>query len=247
MENSEKLRVEQEKIIEEIYEIAKANGLSNDHISPIPDGIYDISKYIISEPKIMWILKEPYDDLDENDNPIGGGWFLNDAFDNENAWKNRTWQPIIYIVHGIKNRCMWQDMDWIRDDISMVDRLKEIAYINLSKMPNRTDSDDNYVHDEFLKYWKGIVNKQILLYKPDVIICGNTYWMLSDSLQLDVLSSESININGVNIANVHKTKDYTIIDTYHPNQKVKNLTREQYVNTIIEIALKNHKDGNASS
>ena len=247
MDNSEKMHIEQDKIIEEIYQIAQISGLSNETISPIADGIYDISEYLASNPKIMWILKEPYDDFDEDGNPIGGGWFLNDAFDNENAWKNKTWQPIIYIVHGIKNRCRWQDMDWIRDDISMVDRLKEIAYINVSKMPNRTGSDDNYVHDEFIKYWKDIVNKQIILYKPDVIICGNTYWMIHDKLESEILSSESVVIDGVNIANVHTTKDYSIIDTYHPNQKVKNLTRKQYVNTIIEIALKNQKDEKASS
>lgn len=44
-----------------------------EQVKPIFDGICDAGKYLNSSPKIMWILKEAYDDIDENGNPIGGG------------------------------------------------------------------------------------------------------------------------------------------------------------------------------
>lgn len=238
MDMMEKMRMDQDCLRDLILKRADLFGLSCESIKPIPDGVYDIDGYYKSTPRIMWILKEPYDDLDATGNPIGGGWILNDAFDNEDAWKNKTWQPIIYISHGIKNCRHWNDMDWIHDDKSMVDRLKEIAYINLSKMPNRTDSNDDFVFEEYKRYWKDIVNKQIEVYKPNVIICGNTYWMIRDYLGTEVLFKESVIHEGINVANLINTKDYKIIDTYHPNQKIKGLTRQLYVDTVIDLARK---------
>lgn len=237
MSTPKHLKAIQTDIHKRIFEIAKLNNLSTDDIEPVPDGIYDIEKYLCSSPKIMWILKEPYDDTDKNGNPCGGGWFLNDAFDNDDAWKNPTWQPIIYIQHGIKYKCHWNDMDWIRNDKLMVDRLKEIAYINVSKMPALTQSDDNQVQGNFESYWKDIIIMQIQEYQPEVIICGNTYWMIKDIFNSIFVSEHKIVEENIHILNIIKTSKFTILDVYHPNQKVKNLTRELYVNTIIDKAL----------
>jgi hypothetical protein len=41
---------------------------------PIHDGVADLEGYLASSPRIMWILKEPYDDFNENGEPVGGGW-----------------------------------------------------------------------------------------------------------------------------------------------------------------------------
>ena len=49
----------QNEIDEEIHEIADDNGL-NYEFEPMPDGVCDISAYLDSRIKILWILKEPY-------------------------------------------------------------------------------------------------------------------------------------------------------------------------------------------
>ena len=67
MVNSKKLSPEdirkgQEKIKEEIYARAKVQGISTDDLWPLPDGVFNIEGYCQSSPRIMWILKQPYDD-----------------------------------------------------------------------------------------------------------------------------------------------------------------------------------------
>ena len=45
-------------------------------IAPIYDGVVDAEAYLAAKPKIMWILKEPYDDFDAEGMPAGGGWTI---------------------------------------------------------------------------------------------------------------------------------------------------------------------------
>ena len=171
----------QAEIIEEIYSFAERVGLSNDNIEPIPDGVYSAEKYLLAPTQIMWILKEPYDDFDENGEPYGGGWNLFGAFDNDDAWSSRTWQPMIYSMYGLFNNQKWEDMDWISDDKSMVNVLKQIAYINISKIPASTATNDNSLWDKY-NLWKDILSKQIAIYAPKIIIFGNTFRYFKDDL-----------------------------------------------------------------
>lgn len=78
MEKSEllspdKIRSGQELIKSKIFERAKKLELSNDGLEPLPDGVADIEGYCKSSPRIMWILKQPYDDMKDG-KPFGGGW-----------------------------------------------------------------------------------------------------------------------------------------------------------------------------
>ena len=45
-------------------------------VEPIYDGVVDTEAYLAAQPKIMWILKEPYDDFDAEGMPVGGGWTM---------------------------------------------------------------------------------------------------------------------------------------------------------------------------
>ena len=65
--SSEDIRKGQEKIKEEIYARAKELGISTDDLWPLPDGVFNIEGYCQSSPRIMWILKQPYDDMKEGD------------------------------------------------------------------------------------------------------------------------------------------------------------------------------------
>jgi len=60
----------------EIDEIVKSRYPYNQEldISPICDGIINIEQYLKSKYKILWILKEPYDEFDKDGKPCGGGW-----------------------------------------------------------------------------------------------------------------------------------------------------------------------------
>ncbi len=71
----------------------------NDKAEPIIDGIVDISGYLQSKPKILWILKEPYDD-EEGGIASGGGWHFANNFLTKDDFYERmgrsrsTWHPI---------------------------------------------------------------------------------------------------------------------------------------------------------
>jgi len=123
------------------------------------------------EDKVNDALKLIWDDIDENGIPCGGGWDMSEVFEKDDAWKNRTWQPIIYASYGIINRCLWKDMDWIRDDTSMADILKKIAYINVNKMPGYTQSDGEKIRLAYTN-WHDILLEQIKMYEPQIIISG---------------------------------------------------------------------------
>ena len=66
----EELQSKQEQLRAEMYLNAEKLGLSTANLKPIPDGVLDAEKYLTSSRKIMWVLKEPYDDIDEEGNPI---------------------------------------------------------------------------------------------------------------------------------------------------------------------------------
>ena len=52
---------------------AKELGISTDDLWPLPDGVFNIEGYCQSSPRIMWILKQPYDDMKDG-KPYGGGF-----------------------------------------------------------------------------------------------------------------------------------------------------------------------------
>lgn len=225
------LEQSQAEIIKEIYSFAEQSGLTNENVEPIPDGVYSAEKYLSAPTQIMWILKEPYDDFDENDEPYGGGWCLFEAFDNDNAWSAPTWQPIIYSMYGLFNNQKWEDMDWISDNKRMADMLKQIAYINISKMPASTTTNDSSLWEKY-DLWKDILTKQIAIYGPKIIIFGNTFRYFKD----DLVGTDSYPTRSIEgIVDIYEKAGVKYLDTYHPNQKM--VTRDIYVNSIIDACL----------
>ena len=115
----DKIRSGQELINSKIFERAEKLELSNDDLEPLPDGVYNIEGYCKSSPRIMWILKQPYDDMKEG-KPSGGGWEVYGAFNNDDAFKITTWQPIIYSLFGIRNHKLYtrvRDKDCVKNRV----------------------------------------------------------------------------------------------------------------------------------
>lgn len=224
----EELRQAQKDIQDKILLCAKENNLASDEIQPIYDGVYDVEKYIASSPRIMWILKEPYDYFTPEGKPTGGDWMIYEAFDNIDAWKNRTWRPMIYATYGIIHNSNYREMDDISDNRDMVNVLKQVAYINISKMPAYRKSDDNDVQIKY-NIWKPILMEQIVLYNPQIIIFGNTFKYFKSDL-VGNKTEPTKRIDGV--IHVYENDGKKLLDVYHPNQKT--IEHGLYVNSIIE-------------
>lgn len=223
---------EEKKIIQEINSV-KWNGRE---INPISDGIISIDDYFNSEIKILWINKEVNSTEEDAD------WNLREALyelreDNRvsKGWAN-TFNPIIYIIYGIFNKKNWAEIPdtWVEPEI--IEYLRKIAYINVKKIPGGSTANWNELVDFHNKFGY-ILEKQIKLYKPDVIICGYTYEIIKETLNqiYEKTSSQKFEIDDKNKDNIfYYNNEILIIDAYHPNSR-KN--KENYCNGIINGVL----------
>lgn len=64
-----------ENIEKEIYAVAEKAGLKNESLWPVTDGICSSELWSASPLKILWCLKEAYDDFVDG-KPAGGGWSI---------------------------------------------------------------------------------------------------------------------------------------------------------------------------
>lgn len=211
---------------------AKESGLYREgEFEPIYDGVYckDAKKYLNSKIRIMWVLKEPYDDENDDGEPCGGGWNYFDCFEpSKSPWKIRTWKNMIYTTYGILNNLKYEDMETIEDNPEMADVLLEIACINLSKMPGHTTTDSSLL-PTYYETWKDILKQQMDLYSPQVIIFANTF----DYFKEDLFKGEILEPVD-SITQVYKKDGVRYIDAYHPQCRIK---RGTYVNSIINCLL----------
>ena len=134
-------------------------------------------------------------------------------------------------MYGIINGCKWDDMDWIRDDKSMVDVLQTIAYLNLCKMPNSSRSNNALVARKYSNIWKPVTLRQIEVLNPDVIICAGTFHIANRDLGIPP-EATPIQTFADGVVKLYRTGSRKIIDTYHPNQR--SVGHEKYVDGIID-------------
>ena len=227
----DEVRKGQEKIKDWIYEQAKEIGLSKDGLEPVTDGVFNVEGYCQSSPRIMWILKQPYDDIKDG-KPFGGGWEVYGAFENSDAHTNLTWQPIVYSLVGIREHKLYKDMPYIREDKSMLEKLKDIAYINVDKMPGRKTTSSKELAQAYSQ-WKDIIEEQVRLYDPQVICFANTMWLFKKDWGFDEHTEhETVSLGNDKYMQVYHKDGRLCIDTYHPSQRV--VPRENYIDAIIK-------------
>jgi hypothetical protein len=221
-----KMKKKEELLQQCIVDYAEQMGLTNDNVEPIVDGTYDINAYFQEETRIMWMLKEPYDEFLEDGTPYGGGWNMAGILDSAVAAENKTRKPMIYILYAFFNDIgEWDDMYNIEDAPEMAEVLKRIAYINMSKMPAKTSSKSN-MNNEY-KIWEPILLKQIELYDPHIIIFGNTFKYFKDRLLNGEYVSDTSNEN----LGIYSCNNRLYLDAYHPQQRT--IKQEEYVNDIL--------------
>ena len=232
-EKEQELLRKQEAIHRKIREHAVEVGLFREgDFEPIYDGIYikDAGRYLNSNVRVMWVLKEAYDDEYDDGEPCGGGWNYFDCLEpNQAPWKIRTWRNMIYASYGIIHNVTMDNMNGLDlEDLS--DVLLEIACINLSKMPGHTTTEASLLAG-YYETWKDILNEQIALYNPQVVIFGNTFPYFKD----DLLNSGKVEHTPKDdISQVYIKDGVKYIDAYHPQSRI---SRAKYVDSIINNAI----------
>ena len=227
---------EQIKIHSEICK--RADKLTNGKVGPITDGIYVTKEgaefYSNSHSKIMWILKEPWEDGEKV-----GDWDLlrcmNEPDNIKKVSGNRTWNFMAKTMYGIVTGTYYDDMPSTNEEI--IKSLKEIVYINISKLPGKMRSNDSEIRKAYSD-WKDIIFEQIDTYSPDVIIFGGTFKYFKVDIgilkEVDRTIDETTKIETPLYKN---EKGLYLIDTYHPAY----LYKDVRINSIIDLVRNNIK------
>lgn len=213
------LNLEFEKIIDE-----------KNSSKAIKDGAVNLKEYLESKYKIAWILKEVNSEDDK------GGWDLREALKElktetgiKNGWAN-TFSSIVYATYGIFNKVLWNYIPNYWEKPEIVDILNKIVYLNIKKTAGVSVAKHKELIYSYNKN-KDIFLKQLEIYNPNIIICGNTFQYIEADLNLEGYKIKKF--EGSNLcAYLGKNKIY--IDAYHPSARI---NKESYVNDIINAVL----------
>ncbi len=222
--NVEQLEVAESEIAAELFQMAKAEQSFHE---PILDGVVDASQYLAASPKILWILKEPWEEFDEGESV--GGWSLTKHVIAKGINKDTGSHAIMaYVTYAVFNGYISEhEVPYVTADTAVANSLKRIAYINVSKMPGEKTSDAGFIAHQYQRN-RSVLLKQIEMLAPDVIIGGSTLHLFLEDLGL---RREMFTSNGS--ASFSKKDHRLYIDAYHPNQRT--VTRPDYVNSIVSI------------
>jgi hypothetical protein len=228
--NLETILAEEKRILERIKQEC-VDPLGKSEV--ISDGIVCPEIYVATSPRILWILKEPYYNGDSYSDARDGGWSLTYHCMNQKTdetARNRAFQPICYIDYGIRNRIYdWNEMPWLRDCVEIRNTLKNIAYVNVSKLPGLKVSPGTRISEAYEKF-RGLILDQIKTYNPNIIFACNPH---ANLLLRDFGISESKWIWFDSAASIQISTEQRLVWVGHPSSRTK---RAAYVNGAIKAA-----------
>lgn len=203
-----------------IEEIKKKGKEINPTVGPIWDGVADIQAYLHSSPKVAWILKEPYDI-----EPSKEGWSHPDLLSKltlVDIDSKLTWRRVNETMFAIRNHCLFNE-----ETLIDANYLKDIAWLNLSKMPGASISDGSYKRD-YHRYWSGILKKQVEAYNPEILIFGNTFDICKKELFPNGIELKKKNP----LVHVYTSEGRLILFSFHPGYW--GVDDASYVNSIMK-------------
>jgi hypothetical protein len=198
-------------------------------MNEIEDGIIcpkKFGKHPKSKHRILWILKEAND-------PDGGGWSLTDFLatrvdESEGLFSYKRWAAtfglVIKVSYGLLNGFIGFDEN-DKDLKKASEILDYIAVINIKKVSGGSRASLAKIAEEINPQ---VILKQINEIKPDIVIGGNTLWILAKNklfLEETDLSKNSWGIY---------KNDVLWVDAYHPNNTT--VTHKEYYSQIIKLA-----------
>src|SRR6266850_2209730 len=192
------------------------------HDSLVRDGIIDVDRFARAKYKILWILKEPY-----GDGRFSYPAYIHDfRFGQGYPTSGSMWHKITYTNYGILNKFMqWSEIPALKVDENVFNTLKACAIINLKKLPGGIISYYGEIKEAYEKS-KGIINEQINLISPDIIICGGTFGFISSDLGIKNPFGSEADFGFL-------MRNKLIVNAYHPSYYFKR--QEKYCNEIIAL------------
>ena len=233
------LETAQAVLQDKVFRRAEELGYDTEKIEPIYDGVADAEAYLDAKPRLMWILKEPYDDWNDDGTPCGGGWtFFRDVAKGKTLAQvvngNPALRNVAYASHAIlSDIASYAKEPWISDAPTEYERaLRCIAFANVGKMPaGRTTSDERLF--ACYEQWKEILFEQIELYDPDILVFGNTLQCFAPDIGLDLSKPVRKIVRGGSTVNVHVWRGKRVLWAPHPAAHV---PPGEWVDSVVEAA-----------
>ncbi len=225
------IRIKQSRLYNQIDSI----GLNiNPKVGCFHDGVAFPGKYLTSKKRIMWVLKNSYDDIDKNGTPISDGMDIRDWFSDEALEVTAGKQ--IFIKIALASYCIQNDIQYsqklLSDKTKIMKYLQSIALVDLSKLPGDTKIQNADLIKEF-SYFKDIVSAQIKLYAPDIIVFGNTLQFCYEIFPSLDYSKPLANFavgNDACFLRSFSDGKRLLLEAYHPSYPK---SKEDYVSTIV--------------
>ena len=222
-----RLEILEEEVNAELMQMAVAEQ-SIHH--PITDGVVDADAYLASSPKMLWILKEPWENFDERG---GGGWSVTRGLIPKRIREGTVggilaYRRMAYVTFSVLNGYgRYAEIRRAHDGFQVGESLKSIAYINVSKFPGKSRSVAAQIQAAYQRN-RAILKRQVTTIAPDVIISGNILSLFYEDFGL---THGDIKFSG--------TVDYCYkngclyVNAYHPSYW--RCKEETYVNDLTTI------------
>ena len=206
------------------------NDLKKSNPDIIVDGIVDEQEYLSSKLKIVYILKEANG---------GRNWSLKDFLysgGRTQTWDNISrWTEAILNIDNNHNWFYWENDCEKRRNIY----LKKIGVINLKKESGRHTSINKDVHKAAITN-NIFLQKQLAIYKPNVVICCGTVDPFMDA----IYPKKKINWQTTSRGIWYFIDNETLIISFlHPEARVKDcILHYALIDAFKEISDKNMLD-----
>ena len=193
--------------------------------APIRDGIINPERYYAADTKILFVLREPY-----SPTPDTGGWSVTESLGNKSSLKEQakdgmaTFKPMVITSNMIEKGIPFGEAKSISTTEEAFDTFKgNTGYINVCKNLNLESRGSNkaFIAQKAIEN-KELLDKQVEIYQPDVVILGGTSDYLVDKtphgysiLGNDIPEGNVIKYDGHCTA--YYNEDRLFIAVYHPS------------------------------
>lgn len=220
----------QDEIYARIDSIGKR---ANPDVGCFHDGVSFPEKYLAEKTKVMWVLKNSYDEVDESGNAVSDGMNIRDWFSDgklDEVSKKQIFVKMALASYCIQNGFPYSESLRSKKSVFM-GSLQSIALLDLSKLPGRTSITDKELRNEFMLF-KDVVSSQIDLYAPDVMIFGNSLHVCRELFGgLSYTKPDGVQtVNDDCLVRKFSVNKRTLLECYHPSYSI---TYETYIGTIL--------------
>jgi len=187
----------------------------------ITDGIIDDNHWVSSEIKVLFLLKEAYDSK-----RVEGSWDLPTLIRRKKV-SGRTFKPMAQWAYGVQGVLKSHEILPFQENGTAVElALLSSAVVNLKKSGGKNKSSSKNLSSYVNEDW-GLISKQIGVICPKIVICGNTWSLVSKKIPCKKISDRA-----------YLSDDIIYIDYWHPSNRASNLMNYYSLCALVQMAMK---------